>query len=154
MPYSISETSLQTRKKNIFLGALLSLALAAVTIAGHIQYPELYNDMFLWSVIIAVGVGNLANYYRHRRYLRLIKDHRIEIDGNEVSFFTGNEKSVLDTREIVTLTFYRRKGQVEHIQLKLKNNRGIRLEGYADLEQLGGDIADQIPKDLVIGREP
>ena len=154
MHYSISETSLQTRKKNIFLGALFSLVLAAVITAGHFKYPEVYNDMVFWSVIIVVVVGNLANYYRYRRYLRLVEDHRIEIDGDEVSFFTGTEKSVLDTKEIVALTFYRRKGQVEHIQLKLRNNRGIRLEGYADLEQLGGAIADRIPKELVVGRKP
>jgi hypothetical protein len=154
MRYSISETSLQTRNKNIFLSALFSLVLAAVITAGHFQYPETYNDMFFWSVIIVVVVGNLVNYYRYRRYLRLVEDHRIEIDGDEVSFFTGTEKSVLNTKEIVALTFYRRKGQVEHIQLKLRNNRAIRLEGYADLEQLGGAIADQIPKEQVVGREP
>jgi len=154
MLYSISETSLQTRRKNIFLSALLSLVLVAVTTAGHFQYPETYHDMVFWSVIIALVVGNLVNYYRYRRYLRLIEDHRIEIDGDEVSFFTGTEKSVLDTKEIVALTFYLRKGQVEHIQLKLRNNRGIRLEGYVDLEQLGGAIADRIPKELVVGREP
>jgi len=153
MRYSISETSLQTRKKNISLGALFSLVLAAVITAGHIQYPETYNDMVFWSVIVVVIVGNLVNYYRYRRYLRLIEDHRIEIDGDEVSFFTGTDKSVLDTKEIVALTFYRRKGQLEHIQLKLRNNRGIRLEGYADLEQLGSTIADRIPKELVTGRE-
>jgi hypothetical protein len=72
-------------------------------------------------------VANLANYYRYRRYLRLVKDHRIEIDGDEVTFFTQTDKSVLDAQDIVKLTFYRRKGHVEHIQLKLKNNRGIRL---------------------------
>ena len=101
-----------------------------------------------------VIVGNLVNYYRYRRYLRLVEDHRIEIGDDEVSFFTGTDKSVLDTKEIVALTFYRRKGQVEHIQLKLRNGRGIRLEGYADLEQLGGAIADRIPKELVVGRKP
>ena len=154
MRYSISETSLQTRKKNIFLSALLSLVLAAVITAGHFQYPETYSDLFLWSVIVVVVVGNLVNYYRYRRYLRLVQDHHIEIDGDEVSFFTGTERTVLDTKEIVALTFYRRKGQVEHIQLKLKNNRGIRLEGYTDLEQLGGAIADRIPKQQVDGREP
>ncbi len=153
MRYSISETSLQTRKKNIFSSALFSLVLIVVVTAGHVKYPETYNDMFFWSVIIAVVVGNLVNYYRYRRYLRLVEDHRIEIDGDQVSFFTGTEKSVLDTKEIVALTFYRRKGQLAHIQLKLRNNRGIRLEGYADLEQLGGAIADRIPKQVVVGRE-
>jgi len=154
MSYSISKTSLQIRKKNILLGALFSLVLAAAITAGHFQYPETYNDMLFWSVIIVVVVGNLVNYYRYRRYLRLVEDHRIEIDGDEVFFFTGAEKSVLDTKEIVALTFYRRKGQVEHIQVKLRNNRGIRLEGYADLEQLGNAIADRIPKELVVGRQP
>ncbi|MBT8439585.1 MAG: hypothetical protein KJO91_07640 [Gammaproteobacteria bacterium] len=154
MRYSISETSLQTRKKNIFLGALFSLVLAAVITAGHIQYPETYNDIVLWSVIFMVVVGNLVNYYRYRRYLRLVKDHRIEIGDDKVTFFTGADKSVLETKEIVALTFYRRKEQVEHIQLKLRSGRGIRLEGYADLEQLGGAIADRIPKELVVGRKP
>jgi len=153
MRYAISETSLQTRKKNIFSSALFSLVLLFVVTAGHVQYPETYNDMFFWSVIIALVVGNLVNYYRYRRYLRLVEDHRIEIDGDQVSFFTGTEKSVLDTKDIVALTFYRRKGQLAHIQLKLRNNRGIRLEGYADLEQLGGAIADRIPKQVVVGRE-
>jgi hypothetical protein len=152
MRFSISESSLQTRKKNIILGALFALLLAAIITAGHFQNPETYNDMVFWFVIIVVVVGNLVNYYRYRRYLRLVEDHRIEIDGDEVFFFTGTEKSVLDTKEIVALTFYRSKGQVEHIQLKLRNNRGIRLEGYADLEQLGGAIADRIPKELVVGR--
>ena len=154
MPYTISETSLQTRKKNIIFGALLSLLLAVVVTAGHSQYPETYNDIFFWSVIIVVVVANLVNFYYYRRYLRLVEDHRIEIDGDEISFFTGTEKSVLNVKEIVALTFYRGRGQVKHIQLKLKNNRGIRLEGYADLEQLGIAIADRIPKEQVVGREP
>ena len=153
MVYSISKASLQTRKNNIFLGALFSLVLVVVIPAGHYQYPETYNDMLFWSVIVAVVIGNLVNYYRYRRYLRLVEHHRIEIDGDEVSFFNGSEKSVLAVKDIVTLTFYRRKGRLEHIQLKLRNNRGIRLEGYTDLEQLGRAIADRIPKELVVGGE-
>jgi len=153
MVYSISKASLQTRKNNIFLGALFSLVLVVVITAGHYQYPETYNDMLFWSVIVAVVIGNLVNYDRYRRYLRLVEHHRIEIDGDEVSFFNGSEKSVLAVKDIVTLTFYRRKGRLEHIQLKLRNNRGIRLEGYTDLEQLGRAIADRIPKELVVGGE-
>ena len=152
--YSISKTSLKGRKKNIFLGSLLSLVLTAVVTAGHLQDPDTYNDLFFWSVIIVVVVGNLVNYYRYRRYLRLAEDHRIEITGDEVFFVTGVDKSILNIKDIAALTFYRRKGQVEHIQLKLRNNRGIRLEGYTDLEQLGGAIADRIPQEQVFGREP
>jgi len=154
MAYTISKTSLETRRKNILLSVLLSLVLAAVITAGHFQYPETYNDIFFWSVIIMVTIGNIVNYYRYRRYLRLAEDHRIEIDGDEVFFFTGADKSVLDTKNIAALTFYRKKGQVGHIQLKLRNNRGIRLEGYANLEQLGDAIADRIPKERVVGRAP
>jgi hypothetical protein len=154
MSYSISKTSLQSRKKNIVLSALLSLGLIVVVTAGHFQDPETYNDMFYWSVIIAVLIGNVVNYYRYRRYLHLVEDHRIEIIEDEVFFFTGTDKSVLNTNDIATLTFYRSKGQVEHIQLKLRNNRGIRLEGYSDLDQLGVAIADRIPREQVFGREP
>jgi len=154
MPYSISKTSLRSRKKNIFLSALLSLVLAAVVTAGHLKDSETYNYMFFWSVIIVVVVGNAVNYYRYRRYLRLVEEHRIEIVGDEVFFYTGADKSILNIKDIARLTFYRRKGQVEHIQLKLRNNRGIRLEGYTDLEQLGGTIADLIPQEQVFGREP
>ena len=152
MPYFISEASLQTRRKNIVLSALFSMALVAIIGAGRFQYPETYNEVFFWSVIIAVLIGNLVNYYRYRRYLHLVRDHRIEIDGDEVFFFSGAEKSVLATRDIAMLTFYRRKGQLEHIQLKLRNNRGIRLEGYAGLEQLGSAIAARLPEDRVRGR--
>ncbi len=154
MPYSISKMSLQSRKKNIFLGALLSLGLIVVVTAGHLQDPETYNDLFFWSAIIVVVVGNAVNYYRYRRYLRLAEDHRIEIVGDEVFFYTGADKSILNIKDIARLTFYRRKGQVEHIQLKLRNNRGIRLEGYSDLQQLGFAIADRIPQEQVFGREP
>ena len=52
------------------------------------------------------------------------------------------------------MTFYRKKGNVTHIQLKLRNNRGIRLEGYEELEQLGRAIAGLIPKHQVDGLEP
>lgn len=154
MPYSISKTSLQSRKKNIFLSALLSLGLIVVVTGGHLQDPETYNGMFFWSVIFVVVVGNAVNYYRYRRYLRLVEDHRIEIVGDEVFFYTGTDKSILNIKDIARLTFYRRKGQVEHIQLKLRNNRGIRLEGYSDLEQLGVAIADRVPQKQVFGREP
>jgi hypothetical protein len=153
MHYTISEASLKTRKNNIFLGALFSLVLAGIITAGHFQYPEIYNDVFFWSVIIVVLTGNLVNYHHYHRYLRRAENHRIEIDGDKIFFVTGNEKSVLDSKEIVALTFYRRKGQVAHIQLKLRNNRGIRLEGYTDLERLGDAIADLIPGEQVVGRK-
>ena len=154
MNYTISETSLQVRRKNNLWSALFSLALIAVVSSGHMLYPKTYNDILLWSVIPLVILGNIINYYRYRRYLRLIRDHRIEIEGDEILFHTGSEKSVLNVKDIAMLTFYRKKGKLDHIQLKLRNNRGIRLESYAELEQLGRDIADRIPKQQVDGMVP
>jgi hypothetical protein len=154
MNYTISEASLQIRRKNILLSALFSLALIAIVSTAHMLYPKTYNDMLLWSVITLVIIGNLINYYRHRRYLRLIKDHRVEIDGDKILFHTGSEKSVLNAKDVAMLTFYRKKGKVDHIQLKLRNNRGVRLEGYGELEQMGRAIAQRIPKQQVNGMEP
>ena len=154
MKFTISRESLQIRKKNIILSAVLSMALIVIVSAGHMLYPQTYNDMLLWSVITVMVLGNLINYYRHRRYLRLIRNHRIEIEGDNILFFTGGEKSVLDVKDIALMNFYRKKGNVSHIQLKLRNNRGIRLEGYGELEQLGRAIADLIPKHQVDGLEP
>jgi hypothetical protein len=154
MNYTISEASLQIRRKNILLSALFSLALIAIVSTAHMLYPKTYNDMLLWSVITLVIIGNLINYYRHRRYLRLIKDHRVEIDGDKILFHTGSEKSVLNAKDVAMLTFYRKKGKVDHIQLKLRNNRGVRLEGYGELEQMGRAIAQQIPQQQVDGMEP
>ncbi|MBL3528683.1 MAG: hypothetical protein JMN27_17450 [gamma proteobacterium endosymbiont of Lamellibrachia anaximandri] len=154
MHYTVSETSLQIRKKNILLGAFFSLLLVAAIVTGHMQYPKTYDGVLLWSVAAFVVLGNLINYYRYNRYLRLVRDHRIETDGDKVLFWTNGERSVLDVKDITMLTFYRRKGALQHIQLKLKSNRGIRLEGYGELEQLGRTIADRIPKEQVIGREP
>ena len=147
MHYTISETSLQTRKNNVFLGALFSLGLAVV------EKPDPERRERADSPPRARRVGNLVNYYHYRRYLRRVENHRIEIAIDKISFITGSEKSVLDSKDIVALTFYRRKGQIAHIQLKLRNNRGIRLEGYTGLEQLGGAIADMIPGEQVIGRK-
>lgn len=154
MNYTISEASLQIRKKNILMSALFSLALIAIVSTAHMLYPKTYNDMLLWSVITLVIIGNLINYYRHRRYLRLIRDHRVEIDGDEIQFHTGSEKSVLNAKDIAMLTFYRKKGKIDHIQLKLRNNRGVRLEGYGELEQMGRAIAQRIPQQQVDGMEP
>ncbi len=133
---------------------LFSLLLAILIVAGRIQYPEDYNDVLLWSVAAFIVLGNLINYYRYNRYLRLIKDHRIEITDDKVLFWTGGEKSELNISDITMLTFYRSKGELKHIQLKLKNNRGIRLEGYTAQEQLGQSIAQKIPQEQVINNKP
>ena len=153
MRFTISESSLQVRKKNIIWGLVFSGMLIVAIGIGHMRYPETYNDVLLWSVAAFVVLGNLINYYRYHRYLRLVRNHWIEVDGDNVEFWTGGEKSGLDVQDISALTVYSRKGEVDHVQVKLRNNRGIRLEGYAELEQLGCAIADMIPAAHVNGRQ-
>jgi hypothetical protein len=150
--FTISPDSIAKRKKNILLGGVLSLLLAAAAVAGNLRYPQTYNDVLLWSVLGFVLIGNLVNYYRHRRYLRLIQDHRVDVYPGRIEFWTGGEKSVLDTGDIAGLFLYRSRGELKHIQVRLKSNRGIRLEGYGGLEDMAGAIAKQLPKAHVVDR--
>lgn len=150
--FTVSAESIAKRKKNILLGGVFSLLLAAVVVAGNARYPQTYNDVLLWSVLGFVLIGNLVNYYRHRRYLRLIRDHRVDVYPGRVEFWAGGEKSVLDIGDIAGMYLYRRRGTLRHIQVRLKSNRGIRLEGYGDAEGLARAIAAQLPKAHVVDR--
>ena len=49
--FTISAQSIAKRKKNILLGGVLSLLLAAVVVAGNARYPQTYNEVLLWSVL-------------------------------------------------------------------------------------------------------
>jgi len=150
--FSISSQAIERRKKNILLGGVFSLLLAILVVFGHARYPQTYNDVLLWSVLGFVVLGNLVNYYRHRRYLRLIRDHHVDILPGRIEFWTRGQKSELDIGEIAGLFLYRRKGVLAHIQVRLKNNRGIRLEDYGDLERMAQWIAEQLPKEHVVDR--
>jgi hypothetical protein len=55
----------------------------------------------------------------------------------------------LDMKKIAGMFYYRKKGELQHIQIKLTTQRGIRLEGYENLEELGRLIAEQIPPEHV-----
>jgi len=150
--FTIDQGSLAQRRRNILLGLVFSLVLALVVVFGHYRYPATYNAVLLWSVLGFVIIGNLVNWLRHRRYVRLVRNHRIEVHQGRVEFWTGGEKSVLEVGDIAALTLYRRRGSLRHVQVRLTNNRGIRLEGYRDLERLAALLADQIPKAHLVER--
>ena len=80
--------------------------------------------------------ANLINYVRHRRYLRLAQDHWIQIQPERVRFQAAGVVTELDLDDIAAVNVYRRRGAPRHIQIKRKDNRGIRLEGYGDMEGL------------------
>ncbi len=149
MDFIIGETEVRKRKRNILLGGVFSLLLAGMIAVQNHRNPEQYNDLLLWSVVGFVIIANVVNYYRHRRYLRQIRDHRVEVQPGKVKFWTGGDSSSLDVNDIAAMSFFRRKGMLQHIQIRLKSNRGIRLEGYNDLEELGRLISEQIPREHV-----
>ena len=149
MAFAISEQEIRKRKKNIALGAVFSLLLAGMIAAQNYQNPEKYNDVLLWSVVGFLLLANLVNYYRHLRYLRIIRDHEVEVLPRKVRFWTGGKMTELDIKKIAGMFYYRKKGQLQHIQIKLTTHRGIRLEGYENLEELGRQIADQIPAEHI-----
>lgn len=149
MAFAISEQEIRKRKKNTALGAVFSLLLAGMIAVHNYQYPEKYSDVLLWSVVGFLVLANLVNYYRHLRYLRMIRDHEVEVLPGKVRFWTGGKVTELDVKKIAGMFYYRKKGELQHIQIKLKTHRGIRLEGYEKLDELGRLIADQIPPEHV-----
>jgi len=151
--FTITEQFLADRSRNILWGGALSLVLVAAIAFGRYRYPETYNDVLLWSVVAFVIGANLINYLRHRRYLRLIRDHVVEVRPGKLRFLTGAEESELDLNDVALVNLFRRMGVLRHIQIRLENNRGIRLEGYGDLERLAGLLAEQVPKAHVVERQ-
>lgn len=152
--FTISAESLVQRKRNLLWGVGLSLLLVFLIGFGHLRRPETYNEVLLWSVVGFVLLANLVNYLRHRRYLRLIRDHRIEVYPGRVEFWSGGGKTVLNMSDIVALTRYRKAGALGHIQLRLTSGRGIRLEGYDDLDGLAGRLSEQISPAHRVERTP
>jgi len=149
MKFVIGDAEIRKRKKNVLLGGILTLPLAGVlAVQEHIS-PEAYNDALLWSIVGFVVLANVVNYYRHRRYLRLVQTHRLEVHPGKVQFWTAGESSELDVTDIAGVVFFRKRRVLQHIQIRLKSNRGIRLEGYDDLETLGRLITEQIPSEHV-----
>lgn len=104
--------------------------------------------------MLAFVIGaNLINWFRHLRYLRLVKEHSLEVTSGKLLFRTGAELSTLDVSDISLINLFRRKGDMRHIQIRLINNRGIRLEGYEDLERMAELLAEQVPEAHVVERQ-
>lgn len=152
MTFKISEASLALRKRNILLGALFSILLVALVVGGHLHSPQTYNEVLMWSMVGFLSLGNLINYYRHRRYLKRIKSHRLEVTDGGVEFWTEGEKSMMEYAQVAALIKHGRRGNLSHLQIKLKNNRGIRLEGYESMDRLSECIEEHIPKAHVMSR--
>lgn len=153
MRFKIGAEEIQKRSKNIKMGGFFA-GLLVIFIAYHNnQYPAKYNDILFWSIMGFIILANLVGYYRYRSYLRRIKEHWIEVHSEQLQFHTKGKVSELNINDIAALNFYRRKGILQHIQIQLKNNRGIRLEGYDDISILGNLLSEQVPKAHISGNE-
>ena len=150
--FTISPESLRERSRNIAYGLVLSIGLASLIYWGHIQFPQSFNNTLLVSVTLFLVAANLINYVRHRRYLRLAQDHWIQIQPERVRFQAAGVVTELDLDDVAAVTVYRRRGAPRHIQIKRKDNRGIRLEGYGDMEGLVQALKARIPAAHVTDR--
>lgn len=151
--FIIGSQEVGKRNRNLLWGALLSLLLAAVITIGNYRDPVTYNNALLWSILAFLVLANLVNILRYLRYLKLIRKHRVEIEKNKIVFYTGDHTSELDMSNITIMQMYRNTNKLLHIQLRLKNNRGIRLEGYERLETMASLIAAQLQPGQVIDRK-
>jgi hypothetical protein len=145
MRFVIGDAELRKRSRNIAWGLAFSVLLAAVIAIANHRYPDRYGDALLWSVLGFVVLANLINYYRHRLYLRKVRGHYLELVPPRLIFCTGDDRSELDLQQIAALRLFRGGGRLRHIQILLKNNRGIRLEGYQELDELARLLTEQVP---------
>jgi hypothetical protein len=143
--FSISEVSLRRRTQNVLYGAGLSLLLVLLVGWGHFEQPQTYNDVLLWSVVGFVVLANAIGYFRHRRYLRRARQHRLEVGPRRIRFRTGADLSELSMADIAAVTIHRRGTHIGHIQIARTDNRGIRLEGYDDIDGLAAALKAQVP---------
>jgi hypothetical protein len=153
MHFKIGKEELKKRSKNNKWGIFFATILVLFIAYHNNEYPAKYNDVLFWSIMGFIILSVLIGLYRYFRYLAMVKDHWVKVDHDQIVFHTKGEDSRLNTGDIASLTFYRSKGKLEHIQIKLKNTRGIRLEDYENLELLGDLIAAQIPKEHIIGKK-
>lgn len=153
MRFKIGKTELKKRGKNILLGGFFAGIMVIFILYHNNEYPEKYNDVLFWSMMGFIILSNLIGYYRYRRYLNMVKEHWIEVHPGKLQFHTRGEVSELNINDIAALNFYRRKGILLHIQIKLKNNRGVRLEGYEDIDTLGKLLIEQVPEAHISGNK-
>ena len=152
MTFTISEAYLARRNRNILVGALLSLLLIALVVSGHAYAPRTYNAVLMWSMIGFLVIANFVNYLRFIRYLKRARSHRVVVSDRGVEFVTAGEKSVLHFADVAALVKHGRRGRLSHLQVKLRNNRGIRLEGYDTMEGLSEAMEAHIPAAHVMSR--
>ena len=152
MKFRIAEEERRKRRRNLLFGLAFTAVLVGLVALEHRRAPEQYNTVLLWSVVGFAVLANLVNYLRHRRWVRLSRDHFLEVLPDRIRFSTNGQLSELQPEQIAAVRFHRRRGRLQHIQILLNSRRGIRLEGYQDLSDLGRRLAERLPAAKLMGR--
>ena len=75
MRFSIGKQEIQKRNKNIRMGSFFAATLVFFIAYHNNQYPAKYNDVLFWSIMGFIILANIVGYYRHHRYLKMVKNH-------------------------------------------------------------------------------
>ena len=134
--FAIRREERRQRWINVGLGLLFSAGMMAVVVVEYDRDPQPSVRSLMWSVILILTVANLGNIFFLLRYLRRIRDHHLELLPGKLRFVTAGESSELELAQVVTMRQFKRWGKLQHLQLLLRNNRGVRLEGYENLPLL------------------
>lgn len=143
--FKIAPEGVRRRTLLMLYGAGLGVLLVLLVGWAHLRQPQTYNDVLLWSVVGFVALANAIGALRHRRYVRLAAQHRLEVASDRMRFYTGTSMSELAPTDIAAVAIHRRGGKIGHIQILRTDNRGIRLEGYEDIEGLAEAIRALVP---------
>jgi hypothetical protein len=147
--FVVGKEEKRRRWLNVGWGLLFSGAMVIAITVGHEQDPERYSSFLWWSVVWIFGAANLGNLLFLLRYLRTVDDHCIELAPGKLRFLSAGNWSELEFEQVSALRLFRSRGKLRHIQLLLKNRRGIRLEGYQDLDRLAQCLQDALPGKLM-----
>ncbi len=145
MVYKISADEVKRRRKNILLGALFSIGIALLLGAQNAANEEKYNDFLFFSVVLFLVFSNFINGFRFYKWQDMTTKHRIEVEGDRITFCMGSEKSVLQNEQLATLKIKRKRDHVQAVIVGLNNGNKIRLEGYNNLNDLADLFLRLVP---------
>ena len=143
--FIIDPEEMRRRWIRVGWGLLFSAAIIAVVGFDYERDPQPSTRALLWSVTLVLSVANIGNLGFLLRYRQRIQHHYLELAPGRLRFVTAAESSELALEQVAAIRLFSRRGRLQHIQLLLRNNRGIRLEGYRDLPRLAELLQHALP---------
>ena len=75
----------------------------------------------------------------------LLREDGARVKENTLVFETGDQVSILHRSDIAAIRVYRKRKGIGHIQIRRTDGRGIRLEGYDDMEGMATTLKPMVP---------